>query len=83
MKFLSNILENILQKLSENILKNPNLKKKWEKNSAVKLEFLELPPRIVVAPFSLNHKALINVDGSDRPLYFRLISEQHNSLSQH
>ena len=51
-KFLSNILKNILQKLSENILKNPTVenKKNWETNSAEIFEFHELPPRIVVAP---------------------------------
>lgn len=32
---------------------------------------------------SLYHKAMINVNGHDCPLYFKLISEQHNLLSQH
>lgn len=90
-KSLANILENILRNLSENILKNPNVgknnnnnkkqthtqkKKNRKTNSADKLKFLELPPRIVVAlHVNLNHKALINVDGNDCPLYFKLISE--------
>lgn len=47
-KFSTNVLENILQKLSENILKNTALKI-WETNSADKLEFLNLTSRIVVA----------------------------------
>lgn len=57
--------------------KHTHTKKKNRKtNSADKLKFLELPPRIVVAlHVNLNHKALINVDGNDCPLYFKLISE--------
>lgn len=58
MNFLANILENILQKLSEYISNNLNLKQNktkqnttpWETYSADKLELLEPPPRIVVAP---------------------------------
>lgn len=59
MKFLANVLENILQKLPEYISKISNLKTKtktkpnktpWETYSADTLELLEPPPRIVVAP---------------------------------
>lgn len=46
-KFSTNVLENILRKLSENILKNTALKIR-ETNSADKLEFLNLTSRIVV-----------------------------------
>lgn len=52
--FIKHTFKNILQKLSENILKNPTVgkekKKNWETNSAEIFKFWELPPRIVVAP---------------------------------
>lgn len=51
-------------------------KNNTETNPTEKLKFLELPPRIVMAPtLYLNHNLLLNVDGSDCLLYFKLISD--------